>query len=316
MAKVSVLVAVYNAERWIRQSLDSLVSQSLGDIEVICVDDCSTDSSWDILQQYAAADSRISAYRLTQNSGQAVARNYGLQYATANYITFLDSDDWLSADAMQQSVDVFSAYPQTDCVLLRLVHVEGDRMRDYPMQPFQSITGREAFELSIDWSIHGCYVARRSLYEQFPYDDTCRSYSDDNTTRLHYYASREVRCCDGIYYYRYNAQSVTHHISVRRFDYLRANESMRRQLIGIGASEHVVRRYEQIRWLVLIDLCMFLHVHGSELSPADRHYGLAEIRRVWGNIDRKQLDRTTIAKFGYRRAVELFAVDVAPYAAY
>jgi glycosyltransferase involved in cell wall biosynthesis len=300
MAKVSVLMAVYNAEQWLQESLDSLLRQDYADLQILCVDDGSTDSSWAILEDYAARDARVEIFRLPANGGQAAARNYALQHATGDYVAYLDSDDWMSEDAIGKCIGVFSSHPETDVVLWRLVLVEADGQRDYPMPPFTVKSGRDAFRESIDWSIHGCYVARRELYLRFPYDATCRSYSDDNTTRLHYYVSRQVRCCDGIYYYRYHAESVTHQVSVRRFDHLRANESMKRQLTDIGAPASVIRQYEQTRWLVLIDLAMFYYVHGSQLSPGERRYGRSELRRIWGSIDRSLLDTGTTAKFGYR----------------
>lgn len=87
----------------------------------------------------------------------------------------------------------------------------------------------------------------RALYDRYPYDDSCRAYSDDNTTRLHYYISREVRPCGGLYYYRQHEASVTHKAGLRHFDYLRANESMRRQLIDLAVGDDVLRRYENQR---------------------------------------------------------------------
>lgn len=69
MVKVSVLVAVYNAEAYLRECLDSLVGQTLREIQVICVDDASTDGSWGILQEYAQKDRRIEIVHLEENGG-------------------------------------------------------------------------------------------------------------------------------------------------------------------------------------------------------------------------------------------------------
>ena len=79
MPKVSVLVAVYNAEQWLPQSLGSLLSQTMQDIQVICVDDCSTDGSLTILNDYARSDPRFKVIHLEENQGQAHARNVALQ---------------------------------------------------------------------------------------------------------------------------------------------------------------------------------------------------------------------------------------------
>lgn len=94
--KVSVIVPTYNSEKFICQSLDSVVEQFYCDWEIIIVDDCSTDRSYEIAQQYSSKDNRIKAIRLNQNSGAAIARNTGIKLAQGRYIAFLDSDDiWL-----------------------------------------------------------------------------------------------------------------------------------------------------------------------------------------------------------------------------
>ena len=93
LAQVSVVIPIYNTEQYLRQCLDSVVGQTLTDIEVICVDDGSTDGSPPILAEYAAQDSRFQI--MTQeNAGPGAARNSGLRVSSGEYLIFLDSDDW------------------------------------------------------------------------------------------------------------------------------------------------------------------------------------------------------------------------------
>ncbi len=95
--KVSVIIPIYNVEKYLSQCLDSVCAQTLHDIEIICVNDESTDSCSHILKKYAKLDNRIKV--ITQkNSGLSAARNAGLKAATGDYITFLDSDDWVASD--------------------------------------------------------------------------------------------------------------------------------------------------------------------------------------------------------------------------
>ena len=298
MPEVTVLVAVYNAVGFLPECLDSLLGQTLRDIQIICIDDGSTDSSPEVLNDYARRDNRIEVIRLDKNGGQAHARNVGLQRATGRFICMLDADDWFAPDALQLMAAAFD--DDTDCVLFDLVSVYGDREEPYPMASFSTMSGQEAFRLSLTWKIHGLYGVRADIHRRYPYDETCRAYSDDNTTRLHYLASRQVRRCPGVYYYRQHDRSVTHQVSVRRFDYLRANESMRRQMQQLGVGQPLLDLYENHRWLNLIDVYMFYHRHVRQLSPSDRRYGLHELRRVWSTIDRRALDAHTAAKFGYR----------------
>ena len=98
--KVSVVVPVYNKEPFLEQCLDSILSQTLKDIEVICVDDGSTDASWDILQRHAAQDSRLSLYQ-QENRYAGVARNLGKSVAKGKYLVFWDSDDYFAPQALE-----------------------------------------------------------------------------------------------------------------------------------------------------------------------------------------------------------------------
>ena len=299
MAEVTVLVAVYNAAAFLPRCLDSLTGQSMSDIQIVCIDDASTDGSLQVLSDYARRDPRIEVVRLAENGGQAHARNVGLQRARGRYVCMVDADDWLSADALEQLCAAFDA--ETDCVLFDVVKVYPDgREEPYPMPAFATLTGQEAFRLSLTWQIHGLYGVRLPIHQQYPYDETCRAYSDDNTTRLHYLASRRVSRCPGRYYYRQHAASVTHAATVRRFDYLRANESMRRQMLEQNVEPALIDLYENHRWLNLVDVYMFYHVHGRRLPAADRRYGLSLLHHTWATIDRRALRKETTAKFGYR----------------
>ena len=94
MVKVAVIIPVYNVEKYLPQCLDSVINQTLSDIEIICVNEGSTDNSGEILAQYAAKDKRIKVIN-QQNQGLSAARNAGLKIAMANYISFIDSDDFV-----------------------------------------------------------------------------------------------------------------------------------------------------------------------------------------------------------------------------
>lgn len=296
---ITVLVAVYNAQAYLKRCLDSLLRQTYTDLQVICIDDCSADCSWEILQRYASQDKRIMTLRLEENTGQAHARNVGIKYATGEYIAFLDSDDWLADDALEQVWSTFAAHPHTDCVLLHVVNTDGTgKAVPYPMQDFDCMEGEEAFTQSIDWNIHGVYVARAFLYHQFPFDETCKSYSDDNTTRIHYYNSREVRCCRGTYYYYQNMNSATRKTDISRLNQLKANESMKQQLIRLGVTDSMISKYENTRWLNVVDSYMFFYQHRHAFSRHENSFALGEIRRVWQTIETSRLNRNK-HKFGY-----------------
>ena len=97
--KISVIIPVYNVEKWLNKCVDSILSQSYENFEVILVNDGSTDKSKDICDQYLKEDNRVKVFDIL-NSGQSVARNIGLKEAKGDYILFIDSDDYISDKAI------------------------------------------------------------------------------------------------------------------------------------------------------------------------------------------------------------------------
>lgn len=93
MPKVSVIIPVYNTEKFLRKCLDSVCNQTLSDIEIICINDCSTDNSLEILKEYP-----VKIIDLAENKGAAYARNRGIEAAAGEYIGFVDSDDFIDLD--------------------------------------------------------------------------------------------------------------------------------------------------------------------------------------------------------------------------
>lgn len=100
MIKVSIIIPVYNVAPYLDATFGSLLAQTLHDIEVIAVDDGSTDGSSEIIERYAAGDSRITCLH-QQNGGASVARNRGMELATGEYVYFMDADDVISPDALE-----------------------------------------------------------------------------------------------------------------------------------------------------------------------------------------------------------------------
>lgn len=115
MPAVSVLVPCYNVEKYIRQCLDSVVGQTLTDMEIICLNDGSTDGTLAILQEYAAKDSRVHIID-KPNSGYGDGMNKGLGAATGEYIGIVESDDWAEADMFES---LYTLAKEHDCDMVK-----------------------------------------------------------------------------------------------------------------------------------------------------------------------------------------------------
>lgn len=102
---VSIIIPMYNAERYIKTCLESVLNQTFKNIEIICVDDCSTDNTFNIVMEYMKKDGRIKLSKLAKNSGTASKpRNLGLRLSRGKYVAFLDSDDMYTKTAMEELV--------------------------------------------------------------------------------------------------------------------------------------------------------------------------------------------------------------------
>ena len=113
---ISVIIPVYNAEKYLKTCLDSLISQTYANYEVLCVDDGSTDHSLNILRFYEKKDNRIKVFT-QENAGPAAARNKALEYATGDYISFVDADDYLVENAFEILVEVAGEKENWDLII-------------------------------------------------------------------------------------------------------------------------------------------------------------------------------------------------------
>ena len=154
MPVISVIIPVYNKEKYIETALRSVLSQSLRDIEVIVVDDGSTDKSASIAAHAAESDSRVQLIRIP-NGGVSNARNIGLSYASGEWIQFLDADDRLEGDYLAQALGALKENP-ADILFsgFRMVDEQGNTIREIAVPAAGKKTQKELCE---------CFI--RSQYE-------------------------------------------------------------------------------------------------------------------------------------------------------
>ena len=156
MMKVSVVIPVYNVEEYLRRCVDSVLAQTLSDLEIILVDDGSPDHSPAICDEYAQADARIRVIHKT-NGGLASARNAGMRMAQGAYLFFLDSDDWLEPDGLEKLCAVAEQYP-VDFVRYRAIRTGWPGLEEHVPCRFEEV--RELSE--------GLYDEARIVCEVYP----------------------------------------------------------------------------------------------------------------------------------------------------
>ncbi len=158
-SKVSIIVPVYNVENYLAKCLDSLVNQSLQDIEILVIDDGSKDKSGDIIEQYAGKyPEKIKAFT-KENGGLSDARNYGIDRATGEYIGFVDSDDYV-AETMFEEMFLLAEKYHTKMVISNIQKVDEhgnitQKLTQIPNMP-ELIDLNEHFSVFSDLSYFAC----------------------------------------------------------------------------------------------------------------------------------------------------------------
>ena len=130
MPKISVIIPVYNVEKYLSRCLDSIVNQTFSDLEIICVNDGSTDNSADILKKYAKQDKRIKVVN-QKNGGLSAARNTGLKHISGQYVSFIDSDDWIDVDYYEYLVHTME-HNNADIAMAGMRRVRGRDVSENP----------------------------------------------------------------------------------------------------------------------------------------------------------------------------------------
>lgn len=222
--KVSVIIPVHNTEKYIGKCLDSLLGQTLEEIQVICVNDGSTDRSGEILKEYAGKDSRVTVME-QENKGQAAARNAAAERMEGEYCTFVDSDDWLEAEALEklyaraaeEKLDVlyFAGRTEYDTEELAAKHDEYfDRAYRRDRIPGDVVSGREMLRRQTEagqyWrSACMCLIRSRFLKEKGIRFREGIKYEDNLYAYLLCLRAERTACVPDLYYRRLLRENST-----------------------------------------------------------------------------------------------------------
>lgn len=210
---VSVIIPVFNTANYLRKCLDSVVRQTYANLEIIVVNDGSTDNSLSIIREYAANDKRIVCID-KPNEGLPATRRAGVEKATGKYIQHLDSDDALAHGAIRMLVDR-AEETGADLVAIPFYYVyENGAKREADMLEFDELTPTDYFKAMVRWKCH-CNVwanfQRRSLFEEHPITFVADiAYGEDLLlmTQLLSYANKVVRCDVPLVYYYQRSNSI------------------------------------------------------------------------------------------------------------
>jgi glycosyltransferase involved in cell wall biosynthesis len=218
--KLSIIVPIYNVEQYLPTCLDSLVNQTLRDIEIVLVDDLSTDESRQIMLDYAKKDNRIKNHFSATNLGSGGARNIGISLAKGDYITFVDADDWLELDAYKYCVETIIE-KQADILgfALKSYTQEGVFIATYSTEE-QTLEGIDILKFYLkDQILVSVWnkIYKRSLFRDLQNPFPLHRYYEDmvGTFQILRQAHRFVNIDSTFYCYRRREGSVTKSISLQ-----------------------------------------------------------------------------------------------------
>lgn len=229
--KVSIIIPVYNTEKFIKRCMGSCVRQDLSanDYEIIVINDGSTDNSLSLIEEFSNDYPNI-VIRSQKNSGLSEARNSGLNIAQGDFIVFLDSDDWIADNCIKTIVDHFEK-DGLDLLKIAAANVFGDRVvRRYNIDNNKIFSGIDLLERGIDFCAPFT-VYRKSFLDKYNLRFKPGVFHEDNdfTPRAYFYANK-VGCINNLVYYVYQSpNSITRSINPQKaYDAIDVSESLSR----------------------------------------------------------------------------------------
>ena len=247
--KISVILSAYNEEKFIEKAIESVINQTLEDIEILIFNDGSTDNTLNIINSYAKNDSRIKVIN-QENIGLGASRNKGIKMATGEYLTFLDGDDWFTEDAFELSYNEAKA-KDTDMTMYQMINYDDETGRAYENDWFNLNDLDESFDdivfgpektkdFLFDLSVSACQkIYRTSFLRSIDATFPEGIYFEDMPFFFYVYlkAERISIIRKHFYYRRKHNSSITHVVDASYLDTIPAGCELMKRFIENGFYE-------------------------------------------------------------------------------
>lgn len=248
--QVSVIVPVYNTSLYLEECLNSLCNQSLQDIEIICVDDCSTDNSFEILSQYAKQDKRIKIERHLHNRGIGGARNTGVRNSTAPLIASIDSDDFVTQFMIER---LYTTLHEDESDIAACGRIEINESGDYirHVSPLRQLISLDDSNLNLFRVTDPSFVQKiwkKKFFTEYNiYFDEQVLYEDLGWTYRALMRANKISVTgEAHYHYRIRKHSSTHSYGIRNLaDHVKAFNLIRKDMIDLGLYKSQENYYKQ-----------------------------------------------------------------------
>lgn len=287
---ISIIMPVFNSESVVGCAIESIINQSLQEWELLIVDDCSSDRTCEVIDEYVKRDCRISLYRKKKNEGPGKAKNLGLQMAKGKYVTFVDSDDWIDGNAYyDMSFDKTITYDVVIAGFYRDIYGEDDKVIErsvVSMIPAEILSKRKILQIipEIDEKRLFSYACnklyKKDIIDTYHISFTDKKFGEDYDFNIEYFNYVEtIRILENSYYHyiKNNMESLTEKYIP---DFFEINKD----------------RFTKMETLLKNNQSYTLEAQQIVMSSYIRHF-LAAIARLYdqrGNLSSK--DRRSIVK--------------------
>lgn len=214
---ISIVVPIYNVERFLKKCIDSIINQTYTNLEILLIDDGSSDGSTSICEDYLKKDERIRFFK-KQNGGLSDARNVGIDNSSGSYICFIDADDYVSKDYVQRMYSAL-AFNESDICVCNFSSVEEDgskSKKEYGAKLINSTFSRESINsifisnMNISMTVAWNKIYKKDLFKEIRYP-VGKLHEDEWTTyKLLYKCSKVCTISDELYYYVQRLNSITY----------------------------------------------------------------------------------------------------------
>lgn len=299
--KVSIIIPVFNSEKHLKDCLESIINQTYSNLEIICINDCSTDNSLKILKEYEKKDTRIKIIDKIKNEGQMKARNEAYLISTGELIANIDSDDFIEKDTIEKSVELIKKY-DVDISIFDLYKIDENNNIfggiDEQIKEERIKSSKKGFELTLEWKIPCNGVYKRELMEE--YNDDINYYNGDElASRKRILSSEKVGISDGKYYYRQHSNSYVHKVNSRVYEQILSDANLRN--FSKNKIEETV--LEEMEYLGFNKILYFLKRYLEEKN----NFSIDEKEKIVNTINKgiELLDKKRIKNY-YSRKGEFF----------
>lgn len=281
MTKVSVIIPVYNVALYVEECINSVLSQTYKDLEIIIVDDCGTDDSMELVERtLAKSDRKIIILKHPYNQGLSVARNTGIRHATGDYLYFLDSDDYLSPHCIERLVRMAEKYSEAEIIhgsAVRIPANESDKFISVQKMEKEFYEGKNRLKRMVLLKYFPITVWNRLIKRTWLLENQlffCPGIMHEDQ-HWNYFAAKYVTaialCKDITYFYRYNSAGI---MATKKMELQNSIEFIIKDFTKHIDKRCVLHQLIRILWA---SHTLYIVRYGGETKPALVRYFVAFI---------------------------------------